>query len=381
MPITVSDRFDGGAIELVAAAPDGRVDVAVRADSHAEFRQWFYFRVRGAHGLPLTLRFVNAGACTYVDGWRDYRVVASYDRRHWFRIATTFDGSVLTATHRPERDSVYYAYFEPYPEERHLELLGRIDASPRARVSRLGASVEGRDIDLVTVGESAPGRLPVWVIARQHPGETMAEWFVEGMLERLVDRDDPVARVLLERAVFHVVPNMNPDGSARGNLRTNATGANLNREWLEPTVERSPEVLCVRDAMHGTGVAAFLDVHGDEGLPYVFVDGGERLPSYTPQDAARDRCFTDALLAASPDFQVVHGYPSDKDTKVNLALASKYVGHRFGALSLTLEMPFKDNADLPDPVAGWSGARSRCLGAASLTALRAVLAPGPARPG
>lgn len=377
MPITVSDRFDGGAIEFLSAAADGRVDLAVRADSHAEFRQWFHFRVRGARGLPLALNFVNAGACTYVEGWRDYRVVASYDRRHWFRIDTAFDGQRMVATHVPLRDSVYYAYFEPYPEDRHLELLGRLDASPWARVRRLGTSVEGRDIDLVTVGEMAPGRSPVWVIARQHPGETMAEWFVEGLLERLVDRDDPVARSLRDRAVFHVVPNMNPDGSARGNLRTNAAGANLNREWLDPSPERSPEVLCVREAMHATGVAAFLDVHGDEVLPYVFVDGSERLQSYTAADSARDRCFKDAFVAASPDFQTVHGYPSDKDTKVNLALASKYVGHRFGALSLTLEMPFKDNAELPDPDTGWSGARSRHLGAAALTALLAVL--GPAR--
>ncbi len=373
MPITVSDRFDSGAIEFLSASPDGRVELALRADSHADFRQWFHFRLQGARELPLTLSFVNAGACTYVEGWRDYRVVASYDRRHWFRIDTTFDGQRMVAAHVPEKDSVYYAYFEPYPEERHLELLGRVDGTPRARVSRLGGSVEGRDVDLVTVGEARNGRVPVWVIARQHPGETMAEWFVEGLLDRLTDRDDPVARSLLERAVFHVVPNMNPDGSSRGNLRTNAAGANLNREWQAPDPERSPEVLCVRDAMHATGVAAFLDVHGDEVLPYVFVDGGERLPSYTAADAARDRCFKDAFVAASPDFQTLHGYPSNKDTKVNLALASKYVGHAFGAMSLTLEMPFKDNADLPDPVAGWNGARSRCLGAAALTALLAVL--------
>ena len=42
---------------------------------------------------------------------------------------------------------------------------------------------------------------------------------------------------------------MNPDGSWRGHLRTNATGANLNREWLEPSKERSPEVLAVRSFM------------------------------------------------------------------------------------------------------------------------------------
>ncbi len=39
------------------------------------------------------------------------------------------------------------------------------------------------------------------------------------------------------------VPNMNPDGSYRGHLRTNASGANLNREWKNPTLERSPEVM------------------------------------------------------------------------------------------------------------------------------------------
>ena len=35
---------------------------------------------------------------------------------------------------------------------------------------------------------------------------------------------------------------MNPDGSYRGHLRTNACGANLNREWKAPNLEHSPEV-------------------------------------------------------------------------------------------------------------------------------------------
>ena len=58
---------------------------------------------------------------------------------------------------------------------------------------------------------------------------------------------------------------------------------------------------------------------------------------------------------------------------MNLTLASKYVGHSFGALSLTLEMPFKDNADLPDEEVGWDGKRSKRLGAAALEAMLAVL--------
>jgi hypothetical protein len=44
-------------------------------------------------------------------------------------------------------------------------------------------------------------------------------------------------------------------------------------------------------------------------LPYVFVDGNERLPTYSPRMSALERGFCDALKAASPDFQTVHGYP------------------------------------------------------------------------
>jgi murein tripeptide amidase MpaA len=372
-PVRVSCAFDAGAIEVASQSDASDVQVKLRADSHAEFRQWFYFRLQGGAGKRVRVRFTNAGDATYLEGWRGYDVVASYDRDDWFRVPTTFDGRELVLAHEPARDSIYYAYFEPYSWERHLALLGRADASPRARVSDLGATVDGRDMNLVTVGAAAVGRKSIWIIARQHPGETMAEWFVEGMLDRLLDPADPTARRILERAVVYVVPNMNPDGSVRGNLRTNAAGANLNREWMAPSLERSPEVFAVRGAMQKTGVDAFLDVHGDEGLPYVFTDGNERLPTYSSRMAALERGFVQALQAANPDMQTVHGYPADKETKVNLTVASKWVGHTFGGLALTLEMPFKDNADLPDPVRGWNGARSRRLGADSLTALYAML--------
>jgi murein tripeptide amidase MpaA len=50
------------------------------------------------------------------------------------------------------------------------------------------------------------------------------------------------------------------------------------------------------------------------------------------------------------------------------------VAHRFGCVSLTLEMPFKDNANLPDGIAGWSGERSMRLGAAMLAPILQHLA-------
>ena len=58
--------------------------------------------------------------------------------------------------------------------------------------------------------------------------------------------------------------------------------------------------------------------------------------------------------------------PRASNSSDALKLASKWVGHRFGCLSVTLEMPFKDNADAPAPRVGWNGARSKRLGEAVL---------------
>ena len=67
--ISISSNFDAGAIEVANAASSADIQLNIRADSHAEFRQWFYFRLQGARGEPCTIRLLNAGACTYAGGW------------------------------------------------------------------------------------------------------------------------------------------------------------------------------------------------------------------------------------------------------------------------------------------------------------------------
>ena len=196
---------------------------------------------------------------------------------------------------------------------------------------------------------------------------------MEGFIGRLLDPADAVARELLRRGVFHIVPNMNPDGSRRGHLRTNAAGANLNREWQEPSLERSPEVFVVRKAMAETGVDFCLDVHGDETIPYNFLISAAGIPSITPKQKALHQAFAGNLSRANPDFQTEHGYPDSAPGKANLTMCSNYVAETFGCLAMTLEMPFKDNRAAPDERAGWSPTRCRKLGIAHLDALLGVL--------
>ncbi len=369
----ISTCFDAGSIEVIAAARPDDIRLNIRKDSNSEFAQWFYFRLQGAKGEACTLRFLNAKDSAYPDGWPDYRAVASYDRQNWFRVPTDYDGEVLTIRHTPEQDSVYYAYFEPYSWERHLALISHAQANPRCRLEDLGSTLDGRDLSLLVVGEPAPQKRKIWVIARQHPGETMAEWFIEGVLQRLLDGNDALSLSLLDQAVFYVVPNMNPDGSCRGNLRVNAAGANLNREWAEPSLARSPEVLLVREKMRQVGCDLFLDAHGDEALPYNFVAGSEGNPGYDARRADLEQRFSDAWLVANPDFQTRVGYERDRFGEANLTLATNHVADYFNCLAYTIEMPFKDNANRPDAVVGWNGERSRQLGASVLHPIAVVL--------
>lgn len=365
MTIKISQNFDAGAIEVVRAEHAGEIELNLRKDSHADFMQWFYFRLQGARDQETIIRIINAGEATYANAWENYQAVASYDRENWFRVETEFDGKVMTIHHEPEFDSVYYAYFEPYSWERHLALLGSVEQSGLARVLDLGSTIDGRDLNVVVVGNPAAEK-KIWIIARQHPGESMAEWLVEGTLNALLDPANPLARAILDKAVVYVVPNMNPDGSVRGNLRTNAAGANLNREWMTPSLETSPEVFYVKNKILETGCDLFLDIHGDEALPYIFVAGSEMLEGFSEKQIAEQQAFVESFVAASPDFQTKVGYEASKYHEDVLKLASKFMGNHFKCVSLTLELPFKDNDNMPDTEVGWDGQRSMKLGEAML---------------
>lgn len=364
----ITDRIDSGNIEVLDASDPSNVQLAIKKDAGDEHSQWFHFKVSGLDGAA-TFRIVNAHTTSYPKAWNGYHAAASVDRQSWFRLPSRYVDGVLEIDVPEGHSTLWVAYFAPYSRERHHDLIASAVAEG-AHHEVLGHTLDGEDLDLLVLGE---GPKPIWVIARQHPGETMAEWWMEGFLARLLDDDDALARHLRAQATFYVVPNMNPDGSRRGHLRCNAVGANLNREWENPTMARSPEVKLVRDRMDATGVKLSLDVHGDEELPYNFISGAEGVPCWDDALEAIRLDFELAYERANPDFQRVHGYGRDEKGKANMTMHTNQIAERFRCQAYTLEMPFKDNADAPNEEEGWSPERCAQLGAAVLHPLTAVI--------
>ena len=365
----ISSQFDGGNIECLDSSDPANILLTIRADNRSDFYQWFYFRAANVKDIDCRYLITNAVGAAYTRGWEGYQAVASYDREFWFRVETTYDGENLVIEHNSSEDQVYFAYFAPYSMERHADLLAFAQTSERCKVETLGLTLDGQTMDCLRFGEIEQGRKALWMVARQHPGETMAEWWMEGMVNRLVDHSDPVVNAILDKAVIYLVPNMNPDGSRRGHLRTNAAGSNLNREWDNPTVEKSPEVLCVLEKIKQTGLDFGLDVHGDEALPYNFIAGTEGIPGWNHERQQQLELYKMTLANINPDFQVENGYPPNSGGNANMTYCSNSLAERFGALVMTLEMPFKDATATPDRIQGWSSERCGRLAHSCLDAL------------
>lgn len=370
--IKVNTRFDGGSIDVVNLNNPQNLQFKIRKDTNSHFAQWFYFQLNNVKGQHLKLRIDDLKNSAYPGGWENYNVCVSYDNQYWFRLASHFDGDNLDFSLIAESNSVYFAYFEPYSYQRHLELIGYSNQSSLVTHHILGETAEKRNLDLLIVG-NIEAKHKIWITARQHPGETMAEWFMEGLIHKLLDEEDALSRTLLTDCVFYLVPNMNPDGACNGNLRVNTKGVNLNREWLTPSIEKSPEVYFVRQKMQETGVTMSFDIHGDENLPYVFTAGCFDNPSFSSKQKALEDLFQHYFQLVNPDYQTIYGYEKGHYNKEMATIGTNWVGNEFDCLALTIEMPFKDNANLPDKIHGWDGRRSYLLGQSLLCAINLVL--------
>ena len=376
----INSQFDSGNIQVLGMESPSNIQLAIKKDNQSDFYQWFHFKLHASPYIEYKLHINDLAKSAFPDGWKNYQALASYDRETWFRVDTIFTGDQLIIEFTPEYGSVYFAYFAPYSYERHLDLIAQAQLSFDCKHELLGETLDGRELNLLVVGDEHKldeegATLPsnkIWITARQHPGETMAQWLIEGLLNRLLDDNDGLSKSLLQNNVFYIVPNMNPDGSVRGHLRTNAVGVNLNREWQSPSLKNSPEVFHVLNKMQETGVDIYIDVHGDEALPYNFVAGGEGNPNYNDHIKMLEDTFKQSLMDTTPEFQDTFGYEKSKPGKANLTVACNAVGHKFDCMAFTLEMPFKDNADLPDASFGWSIPRCQQLGEDLLLALRAV---------
>lgn len=368
--IKIQNNFESGAIDVVDANNAQDIQLNITKDNDACTRQWFYFSVLTETAQHQRIRILNAGKVSFPLAWHDYQVFASYDNEQWFRVNTCYDSEQLIIEHDAKSKVVYYAYFVPYSLNRQKVLLQEVKQHPLVDIQTLTQTALGHNLDLIIVGEFALNKKHIWLIARQHPGESMAQWISEGFLKAVCSDQ---ASNLLDKYTFFIVTNMNPDGSQLGNHRTNYHGKNLNRCWDEPSLELCPEVSSVRDAMYQYGVDLFFDVHGDESIPHNFIMSKS-------SDLVGEQ-FKKVLAKIDSNFQLQYDYDS-YNTSCGTSCCNSgcgksktstgFVAEEFGVTSLLLEASFKNlqSANVADE---WDDKGCLALGKSLLVALTHVL--------
>ena len=196
---------------------------------------WYAFRYSAAAGGNLTVNVRYVGARhRYAPQWSGRGDPAALS------IGVTQDRSTATITLPPGQGVISG---QPLITAVHYDkLLGQLARGGKGRRIVLGTSHGGRPVEAVRLGNAAAPRLVI-LLGRQHPPEVTGAVAMDAFTRT-------IARLVRSGAIdssefqFLIVPQLNPDGVARGHWRANLGGADLNRDW---GLFKQPETRAVGD--------------------------------------------------------------------------------------------------------------------------------------
>jgi len=280
---TVSTNFEGGSLGRIEKMSDTHFRLAVKGEKDQDGRNrqanWYYFRVDHAGTKELTLDMVDlAGEYNYQPNrgavTKDTPPVISYDGRNWTHVEKfDYDAAEpkLVLHIVPKQSRFWIAHVPAYTGQdlRRLRSFAARHADFHEQV--IGKTAGGRDLLLWTIATTptAKDKPTVWLMFRQHSWETGSSWAGEGVVRELL-RDNAARQAI----IWKIFPMCDPDGVARGGVRFNSNGYDLNRNWDVEDARKMPEIAAQRDAVRawlrdGHTVALYFSLHNTETGEYL----------------------------------------------------------------------------------------------------------------
>lgn len=283
---SIHSDFEGGCLGNVEKISDTHYRLSAKGETDQDGRNrqanWYYFRVDDAPLKPMTLDIVNLpGEYNYQPNQgaitKDTPPVISYDGVHWGHVKT-FEYEAkepkLSLFINPQQARFWIAHCPPYTNATLAKLRNEIHGDPDFHEETIGRTAGGRDLALWTIthGESK-GKRTIWLMFRQHSWESGSSWAGEGAIRTLLASGADSKR-LREQFVWKVFPLCDPDGVARGGVRFNVNGFDLNRNWDVVDPVKMPEITAQRGAVAqwlkaGNRIDLLLSLHNTETGEYL----------------------------------------------------------------------------------------------------------------
>ena len=278
----VHSGFEGARLERVEQVAPAHFRCYLRGDVDQDGRNrqanWYYFRIDGARGREVTIDLTglpgeynyqpNRGAVT-----RDTVPVWSDDNVHWRHFENTEFDAVeprLRLRVTPARNRFWVAHVPPYTNVHLKRLMTGYRRSPYLQIDSEAS------MPLFTItDQKAEERTKkvIWLMFRQHAWETGSSWAGEGAVRFLVSANAEAGR-MRRAAIFKIFPMADPAGVRQGNVRFNAAGFDLNRNWDVDDAVEMPEIAAQKQAVlkwvdSGRPVDLFLSLHNTETSEYL----------------------------------------------------------------------------------------------------------------
>ena len=162
---------------------------------------------------------------------------------------------------RKEGDALVWAY----GRDALIVDMQRWALHPLTVIDVIGSSVQRRPLYhmVFTNPASQLKKRRIWFHARTHPIESESSLVARAIVDELLSGSE-LGRLLLDHAVVHVLPMLNPDGVELQRARENANGVDLESNW--GAADAQPEVAALRRHLtalmqSGTPIEVALNLH------------------------------------------------------------------------------------------------------------------------
>lgn len=184
--------------------------------------------------VPIQINIVNAGESPYAKGWNNYAPFESADGINWQRTNPgTFDGNEFNFI----SNSKYVSWYPPYSV---------------ADLKKSNLKFHSDKLPIISIGNK--NKKIILILARQHPGESIGSYFLEGLISELTKNKE-----LLDDYNWVIYPIVNMSGLNAENHRFDANNIDLNRKW-------DSKIYPITEIKNSLPDKPFfvIDIHGDE---------------------------------------------------------------------------------------------------------------------
>jgi hypothetical protein len=153
--------------------------------------------------------------------------------------------NTIQFTHRFADDEAWVCYTIPYTYSDLMRWTETVASNPSVSVETIGATAEGRDVPMVTVGKADRGKPVIMFVSREDGDEPTSNVAIEGMVDRMTDPTANEMRRMLDSVFFRIVPMTAIDAVVAGNPYGGKVY--MAREWFrEPPL---PEIAAIKDVV------------------------------------------------------------------------------------------------------------------------------------